>query len=392
MALQDAIMKRIAESHSHRITFAEFMELALYHPQFGYYTVARPKIGATGDFFTAPHLAADFGELLADQFAQCWQILGCPAPFTLIEMGAGQGILAMDIVGYLQRAYPVLLENLQYVIVERSLTHIREQQQQLSQWLEVGAAIRWCGLEEIPLHSVQGCFFSNELVDAFPVHQVIAEAGDLKEIYVAMEETADGFRLTEVIDQVSTPMLIDYFTQLDIDLTAPPYGDLYRTEVNLAVKPWLETIATRLDRGYVLTIDYGYPSDRYYHPNRSSGTLQCYYRHSHHSDPYANLGQQDITAHVNFTALERFGGACGLATVGSTKQAAFLMALGLGDRIAAISQSPDATLPNLQALLQRRSALHDLINPMGFGEFGVLIQSKGVPSLEPLKGLLSFGV
>jgi SAM-dependent MidA family methyltransferase len=141
-----------------------------------------------------------------------------------------------------------------------------------------------------------------------------------------------------------------------------------------------------LQLGYVLTIDYGYPASRYYNPRRSQGTLQCYYHHRFHDNPYINIGRQDITAHIDFTALERQGQKCNLTNVGFIQQGLFLMALGLGDRIAAIS---DQKQP-LSQLLQRRDALHQLLDPTGLGNFGVLIQSKGLNKTEtsqPLKGL-----
>ena len=158
--------------------------------------------------------------------------------------------------------------------------------------------------------------------------------------------------------------------------------------MNLAALDWIATVADRLRQGYLLTIDYGYAADRYYSHNRSQGTLQCYYQHAHHSDPYVAIGQQDITAHVDFTALEKQGERCGLQKIGFTPQGLFLMALGLGDRIAALSQSNvDQPLPDI---LRRREALHALINPMGVGNFGVLVQAKGLSQValrSPLKGL-----
>ncbi|MFM6008080.1 MAG: SAM-dependent methyltransferase, partial [Sphaerospermopsis kisseleviana] len=135
--------------------------------------------------------------------------------------------------------------------------------------------------------------------------------------------------------------------------------------------------------GYVLTIDYGYPASRYFHPRRSQGTLQCYYQHRHHNNPYINIGKQDITAHVDFTALERWGKRCGLNQVGWTQQGLFLMALGLGERIAALSYQQQS----ISQLLKRREALHQLISPEGLGNFGVLVQSKGLTETETRRSL-----
>jgi SAM-dependent MidA family methyltransferase len=190
----------------------------------------------------------------------------------------------------------------------------------------------------------------------------------------------------EVTGKPSTPQLAEYFNLVEIDLTSGAYPDGYRSEINLAALSWLSIVADRLQRGYVLTIDYGYPATRYYNPRRWQGTLQCYYQHRYHDNPYINVGQQDITAHVDFTALSRWGDRCGLENVGFIQQGLFLMALGLGERIAAISYQKQP----LSQLLQRREALHQLLDPTGLGGFGVLIQGKNLGKTEisqPLKGL-----
>ncbi|MBW4473626.1 MAG: class I SAM-dependent methyltransferase [Stenomitos rutilans HA7619-LM2] len=367
------------------------MDLALYHPRHGYYATNAAIIGERGDFFTSPHLGADFGELLAEQFVEMWEVMQHPTPFTLVEMGAGQGLLAVDILRYIQRQYPEFLRSLEYVIVERAAALIAEQKRQLNASEVPDVPLHWYSLDEIPLHSVTGCFFSNELVDAFPVHQITLAAGQLQELYITLVEGEDGMvQFDEVSGELSTPRLAEYFELVGVQLDAAIYLDRYRSEVNLNALEWLQNVADRLQRGYVLTIDYGYTSDRYYSPTRNQGTLQCYYQHTHHSNPYLHIGQQDITAHVDFTALIRQGEASGLQAIGFTQQSLFLMALGLGDRMVALSQSTATKPQAIQTLLHQRNALHLLINPMGLGNFGVLIQSKGLTSSEsvhPLKGL-----
>jgi len=387
-ALGEIITCQITKSLRSKITFADYMNLALYHPQHGYYATAPTKIGATGDFFTSPHLAADFGELIATQFVQMWHLLGKPDRFTLVEMGAGQGLLAADVLRYLQHQHPELIPHLEYIIIERGQALIQEQHQRLQPLLTAGISLSWRTFEELSPNSITGCFFSNELVDALPVHLVVAQAGQLKEVYVTVPEgdrTEPPF--VEAIDKLSTPELATYFERIGIDITCSPYPDDYRTEVNLAALDWLSQVASRLHQGYVLTIDYGYSAERYYNPMRSTGTLQCYYRHRHHDNPYLYVGQQDITAHVDFTSLQKYGEQCGLHTVGFTKQGLFLMSLGLGDRIAAVSQTIASDLDSMNSVLRRREALQTLINPMGLGNFGVLIQSRGVKQDEPLNGL-----
>ncbi|MFN6535269.1 MAG: class I SAM-dependent methyltransferase [Nostoc sp. EkiNYC01] len=406
--LCQAIANHITTSPQQRITFAQFMDMALYHPEHGYYSSDAVKIGFQGgDFFTSPNLTSDFGELLAEQFLQMWEILGRPVTFSLVEMGAGQGLLALHILKYYQLHYPDFFSALEYVIVEKSPTLRQEQQQRLQD-----LPVRWCNLEDIPANAIAGCFFSNELVDALPVHQFTLETGELREIYVTTPQNLtpqppslegkgesfsppligeglgerSNFTFIEIPAEPSTPQLAEYFDLVGIDLASGAYPDGYRSEINLAALDWLSIVADRLQRGYVLTIDYGYPATRYYNPRRSQGTLQCYYQHRFHDNPYINIGRQDITAHVDFTALERWGDRCGLENVGFIQQGLFLMALGLGERISGISYQKQP----LSQLLQRRDALHQLLDPTGLGGFGVLIQSKNLEKTEisqPLKGL-----
>jgi SAM-dependent MidA family methyltransferase len=379
-SLYNFISQRIRDFD--RISFAEYMDLALYCPQLGYYTRPREKIGAQGDFFTSSHLSSDFGELVAAQLAEMWQILGQPNPFTLVELGAGQGLLAADVLQYLDRCHADCFAALTYLIVEKAAAHIVEQRQRLRRWTEAGVRIEWTTIEEIPDDSIVGCVFSNELIDAFPVNLVTVQDGTLKEIYVYLEEN----RFAEVADALSTEKLANYFNFVGVDISNYPDG--YRTEVNLAALDWMNTIAQKLNQGFVLTIDYGYPASRYYNPMRSQGTLQCYYQHSHHNDPYIYVGDQDITAHVDFTALQLQGESSGLQTVGLTQQGLFLMSLGLGDRLAQLTQTETTSAQDLQNRLQRRDALHQLMNPMGLGGFSVLIQSKNLSQDIELKGLM----
>lgn len=381
LGLRGAIASQITSHPQKRITFAEFMNLALYHPKYGYYATNQVNIGSQGDFFTSPHLGADFGELLAKQFCQMWEVMGCPTPFNLVEMGAGQGILAGDILRYLHKHHFEFFSALDYIIVEKSSALRLEQQQRLSNF-----PLQWCEWEEIPANSLVGCCFSNELIDAFPVHQVIWEKGELKEVYVSLGKESE---FVEVVGEASTNRLVEYFDLVGIDFAKNAYPEGYRTEVNLLALDWLSMISEKIQRGYLLTIDYGYPAHRYYSLGRSQGSLQCYYHHSHHNDPYINIGQQDITAHVDFTSLEKWGELCGLRRLGFTQQGLFLMALGLGDRISAISDSNASNYQDIQKVLQRRDALHQMISPMGLGGFGVLLQCQGLTEDEiaqPLQG------
>ncbi|NJN32529.1 MAG: class I SAM-dependent methyltransferase [Synechococcales cyanobacterium RM1_1_8] len=425
--IQQQLQQHIQQQPQHRITFADYMDRALYQPG-GYYHQAPgigpnvgPNLGSggptAGDFITSPHLCADFGELLAIQLLEMWEHLGRPQPFQIVEMGAGHGLLAVDILRYLLREAPQLARDdrpensLDYRIIERSPSLQNSQRQQLQASglpPSLIQAIRWHTWEDLPHESITGCFLSNELIDAFPVHLVEVAATSaapgspgeqepglggqgpgeqgqarcLKEVYV----TWDGDRFSPILGELSDPALADYFAAFAFGLEQYPIG--YRTEINLAARAWIDQVANKLARGYCLTIDYGYTAERYYQPSRRGGTLQCYFQHSHHNDPFTHVGQQDITAHVNFTALEQWGTAAGLESLGFTQQGLFLMALGLGDRLQALAT--EATdIRAIQQMIQRREQLHQLINPMGLGNFGILIQAKGLsPAARalPLQG------
>ncbi|MEO0537963.1 MAG: class I SAM-dependent methyltransferase [Cyanobacteria bacterium P01_A01_bin.123] len=387
-ALRHLIRTKIQGSPEQRISFAEYMAMVLYEPQEGYYTRAGVDLGPKGDFITSAHLGCDFGELLAEQFAEIWQRLGRPQPFAVVELGAGQGLIADQGLAYLQRHYPDCLAVLNYTLVETSAELIAVQQQRLKCWQDQGVAIQWRSLAEIFPESIVGCVFSNELVDAFPVHRVQLTDSGLQEVYVTLTE--DGLGFQDTLGELSTPRLADYFDRVGIALTPDIYPVGYCTEVNLAALDWLSAIASKIKQGVLITIDYGYPAHRYYGRSRIQGTLQCYYRHSHHNDPYRFMGHQDITAHVDFTALENQGEICGLAPLGMTQQSLFLMALGLGDRLTALAEITATDPASINAALQRRDSLHRLIDPMGVGNFWVLVQGKGFPlsgDSAPLKGL-----
>ena len=368
------IARAIAAQPQQRLTFAAFMDLALYDPEHGYYSSGKAAIGgAGGDFFTATSLGPDLGELLAEQFAQLWEFLGTPRPFTLLEMGAGTGALAADILNYSQRQLPDFFAALHYTIVEKSPALRARQQEHLASWCDTGS-IAWQAWSEIADDSLVGCAFANELVDALPVHLVELAGDRLQEVYVGVQDD----RFVEIRDDLSTAALQEYFHDLGLDLPGADYPDGYRTEVNLAARSWLATVASKLQCGYLLTIDYGYPAPKYYHPQRSQGTLQCYHQHHRYPNPYDAVGARDITAHVNFTDLERSGNRLGLKYLGFTQQGLFLMALGLGDRLANLA----ATCADPAELFRRRDALHQLIDPMGLGNFGVALQGKNLTPVQ----------
>lgn len=348
--------------------FTKYMEMCLYDPEYGYYNSPDFNIGSQGDFFTSASVADDFAELIAEQFKQ-W-IERFNQPFTVVEIGAGNGNLAQNILNYLQTKYPTIYSLINYIIIEKSTILVKRQQQNITH-----GGVRWETWEDIGDNSIIGCFFSNELFDALPVHKVVKKNGQLKEIFVTYQDN----QIKEEIDHISTVEIKEYFAENNIDLTDESYPEGYETEVNLSALHLITKISQKLKKGYVLTIDYGYHAPKYYHPQRSQGTLKCYYQHRHHNNPYVNMGKQDITAHVNFTALEITGTKHGLENLGFTPQALFLMALGLGERLRALSENPDLSITDIW---HRRNQLHELINPEGLGGFGVLLQGKNLTPEE----------
>ncbi len=380
IALYNAIIECIAAAPQQQITFAEFMSLALYHPTLGYYTAPGQKIGGKGaDFYTSPDVSPAFGQLIARQLAQCWQLMGQPANFTIVEQGAGVGKLAADILAELRASQPDLYATLTYAIVEIS----PDLQARQREALPADAPVRWH--EQLAqVGPIEGVILSNELVDAFPVHIVVGQEGGVGELYVTTDDRRDetldpdAANLREIIAAPSSPALAEYFARLGITI---PRNN--RAEVNLAMLDWLAEVDSILQRGYVITIDYGNTADRLYSPRRTDGTLLCYYQHTLSGNPFARLGRQDITAQVDFTTLQQRGEQLGLHTLGLTNQAAFLTSLGLGEMLQAL---PSLGLSDEQ-FIRQRAALLRLIEMGGLGRFQVLLQGKGVDEGVKLEGL-----
>ncbi|MDP2267904.1 MAG: SAM-dependent methyltransferase [Deltaproteobacteria bacterium] len=359
------------------VTFARFMDWCLYHPVHGYYSSGAARIGKEGDFYTGPCVHPVFGSLVARQLCQMHEILG-GEPFTILEVGAGRGFLGLDILAWIRRHDPECYRRLDYFIVELSPLFRREQRERLAQEVERGK-VHWLSREDLieQRFSLTGCILTNELVDAFPVHRLVGEEGALKEIYV---DEQDG-RFTERRGNLSDPLISAYFDALGIKLAVGQ-----EAEIGLQAGQWLEEMGCILKRGFMMTIDYGCLAAELYDPGRRRGTLRCFYRHQLADSPYENVGRQDITAHVDFTSLIRKGNEIGLDFTGLVPQYRFLMAMGLLEEMAEISQ--DMSPVNS---LQLRLSLKHLIDPeLGMGEvFKVLIQHRGVdrPELRGLRAL-----
>ena len=374
-ALKDIIRQRIAAAGA--ITFREFMALALYHPRHGYYCSARQKMGREGDYLTSPEVHPIFGWLVGKQLAEMWEVSGRPQPFTIVEMGPGSGAMARDIIDWSRRHAPEFFAALEYRLVEVSDVLAARQQRSVQEVDERLEKAAWLpSLEAIPESSVVGCMLSNELVDAFPVHRVSVRGARhrLRELYVTWRHG----RFRERLGPPSTRALRRYFRRLGL---LPGTGCL--AEVNLDAFDWVKTVARVLSRGFVITFDYGGPADQLYAPWRRQGTLLCFYQHNPSADPYARIGRQDMTSHVDFTSLVQAAQAAGLETLGLTSQARFLTAMGIGGALARAAQDE---LP-LEEYFARRRGVNELLDPAGLGRVQVLIQSKGIGAPQ-LLGLL----
>jgi SAM-dependent MidA family methyltransferase len=364
-----AELRQLLVEHIERqggIPFAEFMEWCLYHPRCGYYMVPRQRIGKEGDFFTSSSVHALFGRLVARQLVQMWELLG-KGPFTVAEQGAGEGHFALDILDAISAEAPDCYCQLRYRLVELSPDNRQRQQGVLARHRE---HIDWCSLDD--LAGMEGCFLSNELVDAFPVHLLEKHHGRLREVFVALDGQG---QFCEELRAPAVDALDRHFAWLGV---GPVEGN--RAEANLAAVSWMRRVAELLHRGFVLTIDYGYPAEELYAPFRRQGTLMCYHRHQAHDDPYRNPGGQDMTAHVDFTALQKAGAEEGLMPLYFGEQYRFLMALGFVEELVAM-QARESDAQKARVL---RMTLKNLILPEGgMGEtFKVLVQGKGVGSPE----------
>ncbi|WP_153798457.1 class I SAM-dependent methyltransferase [Foetidibacter luteolus] len=345
------------------ISFYDFMGMALYYPELGYYTSPGSKIGQRGDYITVPHLSPVLGAMLGKQIEEMWILMGRPDHFTILEYGAGTGLLCDDILGYLKQNQ-ALYEAVYYCIVEKSPASLSKTNLKYPQ-----TKVRFCKSAE-EVGDVEGLILSNELVDNFAVHRIVMEDG-MKEIFV---DYTDSFK--EIL--IPAPAaLINYMDEMGVTL---PEG--FRTEVNLEAADWVKDAATMLKKGWIITIDYGFASDEMYIDKRNNGTLMCYYKHQLSTNPYLHIGEQDITSHVNFSALAHFGNKCGLTTCGLTSQAGFLLSLDFKSWLRHFfEKGKDIVKSAFQEALLTRTLLLD----MGV-KFKVLIQQKQTGS-KNLSGL-----
>ena len=354
------------------ITFAEFMHQCLYHPALGYYSRAESERFA--DFYTSVDVHPIFARLLARQLAEMWERLGRPAEFWAVEAAAGTGRLAAQMLDFAARELKEFYAALRYTAVEVSAARRAAHATALGHHI---SAARAHSVAELPAEIPNGCIFSNELLDALPVHRVCVEHGELREVYV----TAEGETLREELRPPSTPEIGGFFRQQNVTLR-----EGQQAEAGLAACRWLADAGARLQRGFVLTVDYGHETAGLYNERRQRGTVMAYSRHTVSDDLLRSPGEQDLTAHVNFTALDLWGRRVGLERTGLVTQLAFLVALGRGNEFADLYEPGASEVEKLRG----RLLLKTLIHPEGMGEtFRVLIQHKGIkaPALTGLAPL-----
>jgi SAM-dependent MidA family methyltransferase len=297
------------------VTFDWFMEQALYHPEFGYYSSGKCAIGRRGDYFTNVSVGPLFGRLLAAQFAEMWEVLGRSGDFTIVEQGAHHGEFAADVLEETRARTPDFFSALSYCVVEPFPILEARQRERLRDFTE--KLTWWKSLDD--LEPFTGVHFSNELLDSMPVRLIGRESGeDWQERLVDSE--GDGFAF--VTRPIADEKLRQHLEKL------PRSGDrLYETEVNLGALEWLEDVARKLTRGFVLAVDYGYPRGEFYAAERTTGTLQCRAEHRAVSSPLAEIGRADISAHVDWTSVAERGEASGLKLIGFTDQNHFITGL-----------------------------------------------------------------
>ncbi len=346
-----------------RIPFAQFMAMALYEPGLGYYSAGSQKLGEAGDFVTAPEISPLFSRCIA---RNCLPVLQQHGGHVL-ELGAGSGVMAADILLELERL-SCLPES--YMILDLSADLQQKQKKTLEQRVpHLLERIVW--LKQLPQQSFVGVVLANEVLDAMPVHRFRIRDDQCFETYVVWSD--EGFQF---IDHGVSEEKLHIAIKEAMKFTAPCSN--YLSEINLSVGSWMASLAAMLEKGSVILIDYGFPAHEYYHPERAEGTLMCHYRHRAHDNPLIFVGLQDITAHVDFTAIAHAGVDAGFSLTGFTNQAYFLIGSGLDDMMAELD--PD----NIKDYLETAQQVKKLTLPHEMGElFKVIAFSKNIDTVLP---------
>lgn len=333
-----------------QIDFAEFMDIALYYPELGYYQKQNP-FGIQGSFYTSVDASESFGKSIGNAVVNLCTSMNLSK--NICEMGAGSGMLCNDVLNRIKDFEPEFYEQVSYTIIEKSEYLIKNQQELLKNH---AGKVRWITFEE--LNNFDGVFFSNELVDAFPVHRVIRMPDGLKEIFVRY---IDG-KFQYFPDEIKNPELMEYLDRIKLRVTENQIVDL-----NLDMVHWMKALSSKINKGAVITIDYGYPAAQIFSSHRRDGTVTCYYKHQQNNDFFDRIGYQDITAFVDFTTLEIIGKESGLNNIKLMPQWLFLVRSGILDEIK--KAETDIQKSSIKALIMPEG---------GFGtNFHVLMQTKG---------------
>jgi SAM-dependent MidA family methyltransferase len=371
-----ALIERIrAEIKTHgSISFARFMQQALYHPEHGYYSSGRCAIGRRGDYYTSVSVGPLFGRLLAAQFSEIWERLGKIDKFVLVEQGAHHGEFARDVLVSARKRWPDFFATVRYRIIEPFPVLQGRQLQTLTGFED---KVEWRDSIDA-LEPFIGVHFSNELLDAMPVHLIVSQCG--RGVSAPMEcawlekfVTLNGDMFVFVDQPIADQTLRDHLLKSPAQLAG------YQTEVNLAALDWIDNLSRKLDRGYVLTIDYGYPRDEFLVPHRFAGTLQVRAQHRLLQLPFDEIGHADITSHVEWTSIVERAEACGFEVKGFTDQHHFIT--GIISELAHDIAQGDADA-------KANRALQTLLHPEMLGRnFQILALGKNVDAVTPLAGL-----
>lgn len=348
----------VSQMQTQALPFSAFMADLLYAPGLGYYSAGATKLGAAGDFVTAPEISPLFARSLA---RQCAEVLAAIGGGELLEFGAGRGVMARDILRELA-ALDALPSR--YLIVEVS-ADLRQRQQETLAALPAELAAKVVWLDALPA-AFSGVVLANEVLDAMPVTLFRKQVDTLSEMAVKVADNGD-FRWAEL---PADEALQRWYAALPDELKAD-WPDDYLSEFHPLQAGWLQSLGRMLQRGLVLLIDYGFPQHEFYHPDRSRGTLMCHYRHHAHPDPLLLPGLQDVTAHVDFTAVAEQALSAGMEVLGYSHQAGFLQSLGVLDMAMAIDDEQEQILA--------AQALKKLLMPHEMGElFKVIALGKGL--------------
>lgn len=366
-----AVIRAAIADAGGRIPFARYMEIALTHPVYGYYASGRGAPGREGaDFLTAPETSPYFGRCLAVQVAECWRLLGMPPAFAVWEHGAGAGTLAHTLLDALRETDSDAFAATTYWLDDVSRVSLARARSAVAAYAD---RIAWGA----PPMGMVGIVLANEFLDALPVHRVRISEGEFQEAYVVWDAHKATFA-----EEWGTPSTAALTRTLAAEGVHLDEGQI--AEICLAITPWMTEVARRVAMGYLLAIDYGDVAPALYRPGRfPDGSLMCYFRHTANRAPYMHVGAQDMTAHVDFTALERAANKAGLTTLGLTTQAALLASLGLGEMLyTATQQATDAA-----RYINERNAVVRLIEPSAMGRNRVLFLGRDVPTEPRPRGL-----